>query len=240
MLTSSIIVSNSADAGGGISLSTKARLQIGKNCLIRTNHARVGAGLWAGEESGLSVQSEGVIFEGNDATERGGGVMLTHTNCPAEDSLVTPILANSLAVMPTDAAAIEAATNADLPVFRPCIYLQSVQFRGNTAASGGGLFWRFVNSTLGELSTHESRDFVCKNWYVSNSYVFSFFGGWGTSLTNSFLVILSMSIFFRLLIVTLVNPTCRPERAQTPWGLELFIGLQAMSIQANNCTVMQP
>ena len=171
--------------GGAVNMRGKSRARFLSGSVFESNEAMEGAGLWVGDQAGADIQD--TQFEKNKATEYceggckdgqigdgggGGGVYLTHINCPAEDSLVVSKGAGSLSSQDKVAKPIDIAISLSkedfTPIpnnapFRVCIFMENNRFYENVASGGGGLFWRYRNATIGgPLSMPDSWDFQCE------------------------------------------------------------------------------
>ena len=136
------ITGNRATSGAGLRIQGKARVWMNK-CEIKMNQGVEGAGISATEKSHVYIEES--MFISNNATMRGGGIMMTHTNCPVEKK--------------TNSKTIDTKI-----IYEPCMKISSTTFQYNLAGAGGGFFWRYripINAA-GPLSSSESRDFVCE------------------------------------------------------------------------------
>jgi hypothetical protein len=141
--------------GGGISINAFTNLEM-ENVIVTNNSATTGGGVAAVDQSVLTVKSSyfehnrasdgggiGVLdavefscfestFVNNKALFRGGGIYTTHSNCPINETH-----------------------------WKLCITLSNIAYTNNEAVSGGGFYWKFVNSTKGSLATAVSSDLKC-------------------------------------------------------------------------------
>ncbi len=135
--------------GGGISINAFTNLEM-ESVIVTNNSATTGGGVAAVDQSILSVTSSyfehnrasdgggiGVLdavefscfestFVNNKALFRGGGIYTTHSNCPINET-----------------------------GWKLCITLSDIVYTNNEAVSGGGFYWKFVNSTKGSLVTYD-------------------------------------------------------------------------------------
>ena len=154
MIQSRIYENSAVSAGGGLRLQGKATITM-RDSIVHANKAREGAGISAVEKTHVDIQAS--TFTYNNATERGGGIMTTHTNCPIE------INKNKKGALKNKVAASNNNNNKDTIQYEVCVRIQSTSFTDNVAGAGGGFFWRYRESPLGPLSSSESRDFTCEN-----------------------------------------------------------------------------
>ena len=150
----SAFVSNDAYEGGGIHVQAKATLFMGNHSTVLHNQATVGAGISSIEKSHLYARDS--LFQNNTALSRGGGIMMTHSNCPvdAKDAM-------ALTALTAPAAGPDASATVH---YEACTLIDSCTFERNVAGAGGGFFWRYRENANGnEFFGPESRDFQCHN-----------------------------------------------------------------------------
>ena len=150
--------------GGGISINAFTYLKM-DNVIVVNNSAVAGGGLSAVDQSIVEVANsyfehnsaddgggiavldtvqfagKTTMFKYNVASFRGGGIYTSHTNCPINETH-----------------------------WRLCFALEGMEYIGNSAMSGGGFYWAYVNSTKGTLATAVSSDLKCPGCTGNDNY----------------------------------------------------------------------